>query len=713
MFKKSKKLLSGAISFALLMTMFTFTGLTVSAAGTIKNVGPSDSLQAAINNAHDGDTIMVAAGTYNAGQFLVLAAQEGITIQGSGIDSTIFKLTAVSDGFKVQADNVTLKSFTITTDAGANQALYGLRAQDINNLTVGNVKITNMKKTGFDINGVTNSNLSGLVAQNNGGYGISINQSYDVTVAGTTVNNGWGGVDVANKDYSTNTNKVTAGINIYNVASSESLRLNVENYISGIDIASGVTFNSTYMRTPITATASGITTSSYLATNVITVNPSLPVDLVARNYNNITDAIAAANSGDIINVAAGTYDAPLRITNKNITIQGVAGTIITSSVSPAAVDTPDYHGQNPIIFAEGSTLVLKNLTVKAGSIPQYGSIDGITANNSNITLDNVTVTNILNAEGYNGMQYGRGLTALGTSTVVVTNSSFDKFNKNGIHLIGSGVTANITNTTFTGVDNNATAAAQNGVVFMNGATGSVTGCNFTNFWYTGTADATATGVLAYDAGAGITLRNNKFINDQDPVDNVTDDNTTPPVVDATMNYWGSAAPDFASLITSPYVTHTLWYTNAAVTELNNAVYSVTLNETTSTLIVGEKLTLVATVAAGTDADKTVTWASSNEQVATVDSNGQVTAAGVGNATIIATAGSKTASDKVTVTATIPDQGTPGAAAPTISDNTTPLSSNPLTGDKGTAIPLIAALSCLLAIAGVTFDGIIRKKRRHE
>jgi uncharacterized protein YjdB len=187
-----------------------------------------------------------------------------------------------------------------------------------------------------------------------------------------------------------------------------------------------------------------------------------------------------------------------------------------------------------------------------------------------------------------------------------------------------------------------------------------------------------------------------------------------------MNYWGSAAPDFASLITSHYVTHTLWYTDAAVTELNNAVYSVTLNETTSTLIVGEKLTLVATVAAGADANKTVTWASSNEQVATVDSNGHVTAAGVGNATIIATAGPKTASDKITVTATIPDQGTPGAAAPTtsdkgttISDNTTPLSSNPLTGDKGTAIPLIAALSCLLAIAGVTFGGIIRKKRRHE
>jgi LPXTG-motif cell wall-anchored protein len=290
---------------------------------------------------------------------------------------------------------------------------------------------------------------------------------------------------------------------------------------------------------------------------------------------------------------------------------------------------------------------------------------------------------------------------LGTSTVVVTNSTFDNFNKNGIHLIGAGITATITNSTFTGNNNASNAAAQNGIVFMNGATGLVTGCTFTDFSYPVPAVATATGVLAYDAGAGITLRNNKFINDQDPVDNVTDNNTTPPAVDATMNYWGSATPDFATLITSDYVTHATWYTDTALTKLNNAVYGVTLDKTASTVHVGDTLTLAATVDAGADASKTVTWASSDDKVAKVDSSGHVTATGLGSATITATAGTKSASYKVTVV----------SAEVNISDNTTPLGSNPLspnpqTGDKGTAVPLIIALSSLFTLAGVT---LLRKK----
>ena len=52
------------------------------------------------------------------------------------------------------------------------------------------------------------------------------------------------------------------------------------------------------------------------------------------------------------------------------------------------------------------------------------------------------------------------------------------------------------------------------------------------------------------------------------------------------------------------------------------------------------------------AGATVTWASSNASVATVDAAGRVTAAGAGTATITATAGSASASTAVTVTQTV-------------------------------------------------------------
>lgn len=76
---------------------------------------------------------------------------------------------------------------------------------------------------------------------------------------------------------------------------------------------------------------------------------------------------------------------------------------------------------------------------------------------------------------------------------------------------------------------------------------------------------------------------------------------------------------------------------------------VTLNRSTATLQVGEILTLDAAVEPATATDKTVTWSSSKEEVATVK-DGVVTAVAAGEAVITATtANGKTAACTVTVT----------------------------------------------------------------
>lgn len=79
-----------------------------------------------------------------------------------------------------------------------------------------------------------------------------------------------------------------------------------------------------------------------------------------------------------------------------------------------------------------------------------------------------------------------------------------------------------------------------------------------------------------------------------------------------------------------------------------AVTSVELNKPSITLAVGNSETLVATVKPDNASDKTVTWTSSDSEVATVDETGKVTALKVGNATITASAGFKSAECKVTV-----------------------------------------------------------------
>lgn len=91
-----------------------------------------------------------------------------------------------------------------------------------------------------------------------------------------------------------------------------------------------------------------------------------------------------------------------------------------------------------------------------------------------------------------------------------------------------------------------------------------------------------------------------------------------------------------------------------------AVTGVSLDKTEATLEIDGTVTLAETVAPANASDKTVTWTSSDEAVATV-ANGVVTAKAAGEATITVTTkdGSKTATCKITVNAA--DAGEPPVA----------------------------------------------------
>ena len=91
--------------------------------------------------------------------------------------------------------------------------------------------------------------------------------------------------------------------------------------------------------------------------------------------------------------------------------------------------------------------------------------------------------------------------------------------------------------------------------------------------------------------------------------------------------------------------------NCAVTVVV-PIESVTISDADFTLNRGENKTVSATVnPSDTTEDRTIAWTSSDDSVATVDSNGKVIAVGAGDATITATAGGK--SDTVDVTVVVP------------------------------------------------------------
>ena len=104
-----------------------------------------------------------------------------------------------------------------------------------------------------------------------------------------------------------------------------------------------------------------------------------------------------------------------------------------------------------------------------------------------------------------------------------------------------------------------------------------------------------------------------------------------------------------------------WTEQKAETDVLVLVESVTLDKTELEMVIGDDdVTLKATVLPADATDPTVTWTSDKPAVATVNANGTVHAVAAGEATITATAGDKTATCKVTVTAAA--VSTPGVNA---------------------------------------------------
>lgn len=115
-----------------------------------------------------------------------------------------------------------------------------------------------------------------------------------------------------------------------------------------------------------------------------------------------------------------------------------------------------------------------------------------------------------------------------------------------------------------------------------------------------------------------------------------------------------ATPQSGSIkITVNTTTNSIYLVSVSITTATaTPVTGVSLNKTETTLEVGDTETLTATVVPDGATNQNVSWSSDDEDVATVDSNGKITAVAEGSATITVTTedGSYTATCAVTVNA---------------------------------------------------------------
>ena len=164
---------------------------------------------------------------------------------------------------------------------------------------------------------------------------------------------------------------------------------------------------------------------------------------------------------------------------------------------------------------------------------------------------------------------------------------------------------------------------------------------------------------------------------------------------------------WAKLVTSDGSTYydEMTYSMTGTQAEEIVVESITLNETSITLAVGDSYTLVATIEPSDATDKSISWESDNEDVVTVE-DGKVTALSEGTATITATSidGEFTASCDITVeekstTPTDDNQNTQDTQNNQISDPTVAPGKLPQTGSQVYIILLaIVILSVISFVA---------------
>ena len=164
---------------------------------------------------------------------------------------------------------------------------------------------------------------------------------------------------------------------------------------------------------------------------------------VPANVPTIQQAIDAAKSGDIINVAAGTYTGALTINNKAVTIQGAGKTVtILSGASGADILTIDgcgcgvvvvsgvtlQGGQNGILARRGAVVEVTDVVV------QNAAAKGIIIDeNSTARLTNVTVQGC----GNHGIQAFRNSSISFFGTIASNNNLAADGTGDGISILDS------------------------------------------------------------------------------------------------------------------------------------------------------------------------------------------------------------------------------------------------------------------------------------
>ncbi|HVZ76115.1 MAG TPA: SdrD B-like domain-containing protein [Candidatus Paceibacterota bacterium] len=523
------------LAFLVLPALASASTLTVDNSGTCDDTGttpPYCTIQAAVNHASSGDTINVAAGTYT--EDVIISTP--VTITGATGAKLVVADGASSNGFTINANNVTIQGFDIEGPADQSYTTYpwgsnitrgivvknGFTGFTITNNTIANLRndilIDGRNTTGSVTNNVIDNSKSGISVQYTDGTGITISGNTQGLYGNDWgmnlhLNGNWDGTTVHSNPYPGGTAPLAT--------QSAILALSTANAGWSVQDQGYTAAN----RTAVTVATTGAAGAQG--------DPLGPIDTFQNGVN-------AVVTGGTVNVAAGTYSGNVVIATGNLTIKGT-GSVILNLDSGYGFDL-DEPGNVATGFA------MSGITVNASPATTYAF--------KAYKADGLTLTD----DTFNGGSgnTGGGVDINTTSHVLIDGVTADGFHKNGF-AVTAAYTAGDQATPSSDITFNNITASNNGwtgISFYtigndNSPTSIGGSANISGVHFTGSNIISGNGGGAGN-GAGIHIEGDDDANEATyatPANTVTSDGTT---LDLThIAFSGDAHTDIANYQTAP------------------------------------------------------------------------------------------------------------------------------------------------------------------
>ena len=207
----------------------------------------------------------------------------------------------------------------------------------------------------------------------------------------------------------------------------------------------------------------------------------------------------------------GDCDTTATLTIPNgVTLNGAGHTITAHDVTPG---TPSIDGAVLTNAAGATSMSIENLTIMGNFTPGVpgcrGTLNGISFNGAGGSVTNVTVTGI--SEHSSNCQVGRAIVATGTAgqTLTITSTTVTDYQKSAIQ--ATGMTMNVSGS-FIGPPTSGIPIGQNGLLYLDGSTGTTSGSTIYGSGFGSAANANAA-VLMLSA-TNVTLRGDTITGDK-------------------------------------------------------------------------------------------------------------------------------------------------------------------------------------------------------